>query len=199
MLTVFIEHLKDAEGNAYTELVCSSNRLDSHIHWKLDGATYELVAKILKGVHGSKRIFDAQKKTWTFLGGCGVLVEEALRGLKKQLEQSRSLPSFQIDIISDLLERLEANALGYTRWKKKAAPFTPEDFFYNPPAKKERAWKSEFASLLGVTELALASLDDATLKKLYRAKALAFHPDRNNGDGTRMSALNELWQLWNKQ
>lgn len=30
-------------------------------------------------------------------------------------------------------------------------------------------------------------------KKLYRRSALANHPDRNGGDGSKMSAINEAW------
>jgi hypothetical protein len=34
------------------------------------------------------------------------------------------------------------------------------------------------------------------LKKLYRKRALELHPDRNGGDGSKMSELNRLWTLY---
>ena len=34
-------------------------------------------------------------------------------------------------------------------------------------------------------------------KKSYRMKALALHPDRNGGDGAKMSELNMYWQVYN--
>jgi curved DNA-binding protein CbpA len=34
-------------------------------------------------------------------------------------------------------------------------------------------------------------------KSSYRRAALKYHPDRNNGDGSKMSELNSLWSVYN--
>lgn len=39
-------------------------------------------------------------------------------------------------------------------------------------------------------------LDSVSAKKLYRAAALKCHPDRNNGDGSKMSVLNAIWSVY---
>jgi hypothetical protein len=75
----------------------------------------------------------------------------------------------------------------------------PEDFHYDystvtPLISKE----SLAAKLLDLLELSTEDLKDLVLlKKAYRRKAMEWHPDRNNGDGTRMSELNSIWSQYN--
>lgn len=59
--------------------------------------------------------------------------------------------------------------------------------------------RDELLSLLGLNawgEFDSLMRDSAAAKKLYRAAALRLHPDRNNGDGSQMSKLNELWGIY---
>lgn len=52
--------------------------------------------------------------------------------------------------------------------------------------------------LVKLLEISKDDLSDSiTLKKAYRRKALEWHPDRNNGDGTKMSELNSIWSAYN--
>ena len=208
MLTVYYEHLKDSEGNSYTELVCSSDRRSNYINWKVDDKTYEMVAKILKAIAVEKRIFDAQLKTWTFLGGIGIIVVEKLETLSSYLKmcnknRMKDVPqTFFVESKDDIIERVRFNALGDNKWKKatESVPLNAEEFFYTPvPIAPVRAWKSELASLLGISEVSLGSMSEPGLKRLYREKALLYHPDKNKGDGSKMSALNELWRMWKEQ
>jgi hypothetical protein len=59
--------------------------------------------------------------------------------------------------------------------------------------------REELLSLLGLNTWGAfdALLKDASAaKKLYRSAALRLHPDRNAGDGSQMSKLNELWRIY---
>lgn len=47
-------------------------------------------------------------------------------------------------------------------------------------------------------QLFITSKDSKLAKKFYLRAALALHPDRNNGDGSKMSELNMLWQEYVK-
>jgi hypothetical protein len=76
----------------------------------------------------------------------------------------------------------------------------PEDFFYNQgTAKSVDVSREELANqllaLLGITAQELA--DSNAAKKAYRRKALELHPDRNQGDGSKMSELNSTWTAYN--
>lgn len=54
------------------------------------------------------------------------------------------------------------------------------------------------AQLIQLLEISAEDLADSiTAKKAYRRKALELHPDRNAGDGSRMSELNSLWSAYN--
>lgn len=59
--------------------------------------------------------------------------------------------------------------------------------------------REELLSLLGLNSWgqfdSLLS-DKASAKKIYRAAAIKYHPDKNNGDGSKMSKLNELWGVY---
>jgi hypothetical protein len=77
-------------------------------------------------------------------------------------------------------------------------PVSADGFFYEEAQAKgfgEKPSKSELENslirLLGINKSTLA--DDRELKKAYRRKALELHPDRNNGDGSKMSELNSIY------
>jgi hypothetical protein len=76
----------------------------------------------------------------------------------------------------------------------------PEDFFYNqgsiidtPISREDLA--NQLLAMLGITAEQLA--DSNAAKKAYRKAALLLHPDRNGGDGSRMSELNSVWSSYN--
>jgi hypothetical protein len=58
---------------------------------------------------------------------------------------------------------------------------------------RETSDREEFISLLGLNSWgSFDALNAAAAKKLYRSAAIKHHPDKNAGDGSRMSKLNEL-------
>lgn len=104
---------------------------------------------------------------------------------------------------------LIVKAAGFTL-KELAEPVGPNvnvpkdyaDNFYRapePPQKQVRdkyTLQQEFEVLLlqAGTFYTFADLNDVNkAKSFYRKAALALHPDRNNGDGSKMSSLNEIW------
>lgn len=75
-----------------------------------------------------------------------------------------------------------------------------EDFFYNDfvdntPKETKDSLAAKLVDMLGITAQELQ--DAGLLKKIYRRKALELHPDRNGGDGSRMSELNSVWSAYN--
>jgi hypothetical protein len=103
---------------------------------------------------------------------------------------------FKIGLV--LVEDLAAQAMNHkVDLSAKPKPkMSAEEFFYNhaaPAAQPEmtkESISSQLAELIGVSI-------DAIDKKTYRQAALRYHPDRNNGDGSKMSTLNMLWRVWN--
>lgn len=70
-----------------------------------------------------------------------------------------------------------------------------KNFFYEAP--KPPRVEGLHARLTTLLCADIASLSEGELKKIFRKKALELHPDRNNGDGSRMSELNSLWSEYN--
>lgn len=57
--------------------------------------------------------------------------------------------------------------------------------------------KDEFVTLLSLSSWSqFDSMDAATAKKQYRKAAIALHPDKNGGDGSKMARLNQLWSIY---
>lgn len=81
---------------------------------------------------------------------------------------------------------------------KKEMP-KAEDFFYNTGVTTSTESKESLAGkLINLLDCKVEDLAEPDkLKKLYRKKAFEFHPDKNNGDGSRMSELNSIWSAYN--
>lgn len=76
-----------------------------------------------------------------------------------------------------------------------------EDFFYNQgvPSDSHEMSKEELANqLLALLDISAEELADFNkAKRAFRRKAMEWHPDRNQGDGSRMSELNSVWSAYN--
>lgn len=83
---------------------------------------------------------------------------------------------------------------------KEVTPIKEGNFFYeealnSPVVVTKESLAAQLCKLLEVTSEILKDTNAA--KKAYRAAALKYHPDRNNGDGARMSELNSIWSQYN--
>lgn len=74
-----------------------------------------------------------------------------------------------------------------------------EDFFYDSAPITTVVSKATLQNKLQILLEVSSEVfkDSDALKRAYRKKALAWHPDRNSGDGSRMSELNSLWSQYN--
>jgi len=132
-------------------------------------------------VPASNRVYDPQTKVWT---------------IEKQIFENHLLK---------LMDMLKIRYfLGLPRkFDYYGTPVTPKidpnNFFYNtvpvPQAQTRESITESLAKILEVPTATLAQPLDV-VKKIYRRKALELHPDRNNGDGSKMSELNSLWSVF---
>lgn len=88
-----------------------------------------------------------------------------------------------------------------TGWNiKEEKIISAEDFFYNDfvdntPKESKDSLAAKLVALLDITAQDLQ--DSGLLKKAYRRKAIEWHPDKNGGDGSKMSELNSIWSQYN--
>jgi hypothetical protein len=160
---------------------------------RLDFDGFSEQGKIVKAVFDlaidkSSRTFDSLKKCWYIKSE---LVAPFMAGVQKLIKM-RTLNRW---IITDERVKLE----------------TFEEFFAEgqgarePQAKTLQQLLREFSEILiaatfpsaqepfPLRQLSIKTPTLAEAKKFYRLGAVQLHPDRNNGDGTRMSELNAIW------
>lgn len=200
---VLYEHHKSADGAILITDMALAFRFPGNpkINFKAlsqqQRALFEIVKEqFFKDIHPKFRSMDDKTKVWSFFSPHGEI-------LYKNLKAS-PLTSVGLEFrkVEGLTASIEAGWL-----EEPKAQFDPSDFFYQTePASPTGAGGLskdsalvQLAALLETTKdvLSATDRDKDLIKKLYRRRALALHPDRNNGDGSRMSELNMLWQVYN--
>jgi hypothetical protein len=125
------------------------------------------VVDVIKAtIPASDRTYDKPKRTWTIINKH-----------RPKLDLVLTAGAFKIEINKFI---------------------DPATFFYDNPIPTSskntpETIKEKLAVILNISTVEFSSSAADLLTKLYRRKALELHPDRNNGDGSRMSELNQLW------
>ena len=167
-------------GSVKVWLWPSANGITHVITWKsFDKKEWRDFLEMFKAtISASNRMYDPQTKLWQM--------------------DNKVVPGFR-QLINTVVSRI------YDTAPNLGSPITtpkidPNNFFYNTvpiaQAQTRESVTESLARILGCTPTDLGQPLDI-VKKLYRKKALELHPDRNNGDGSRMSELNSLWSVYN--
>jgi hypothetical protein len=195
---VFFQELKIGES-VLTEFILSSDGWTGKIEWKkpIEAVQKELILGFFKQIPPTQREYEVTNHIWTFLGPAGAQLVSILN----QAIQGKLLSGTILQEVKDLRGNLKRGNLRYIPPTPPKPKFKEEDFFHAPPPAKKvelsgEALYSALSSLLGIELSLFKSLNPADLKKAYRSAALRLHPDRNNGDGSRMSELNALWSIY---
>lgn len=201
---VYYEEFKDANGTLLlTEVVLSSYAREAKIDWssKSEKAQFDILNAYFKSIPGDKRAYDATSHVWTYKETTGAaLISTIQSGITGGL-----LGNCSVNKIIDLEDKVAKKELNRKDPKPRKPEqveikFKEEEFFYAPEPKAElsgeKLWSALATQLEIPVELVKTGTKD-TLKGAYRRAALRFHPDRNDGDGSKMSELNYLWGLFN--
>ena len=190
------------EFDDITDIVISSDGMTNRPNWKnkQEKAIMDLLLSLFKQVDLKDRAMDDSTKVWTFLSGRGKFILTHLESMNTQ----GLLPGVSFKKIEDLSSKTKTGTLGRIDRVKEKMKYDEKDFFYTPPTASAgelsgAALISKLVPLLLITENELIKSDDKELKKIYRRAALTHHPDRNNGDGSKMSELNMLWGIYMSQ
>jgi hypothetical protein len=184
---VYYEHHKDASGKiVLTELVLSSWG-DSKLAIKFLDATenmlFEICKLALKHAPVAQRSYEPATNVWSYFDEWGKFTLDRLVSVTEAIAHKVTLVEVQ-DLAAQAVNK---------RIDRSAKRVRPEDFFYNygKPVAAPQMTKETVAQRL--KQLMGETLD----KSSYRRAALKYHPDRNNGDGSKMAELNSLWSVYN--
>lgn len=195
---LYYEHHRDASGKVVlTELRLSSfsdGRLA--INFKrtpLEEPCFKTCVQMCKWPPLANYSYDPNLKLWSYFGQYGISStygEEVIKKIQSVVEALGE--RFKVFQVEDLADQCVNNYVELNS-KARKPKMSAEEFFYNHgvsaavPALDREQVQVKLKVLLAT---------DTVDKKSYRAAALKYHPDRNHGDGAKMSELNMLWQLW---
>jgi hypothetical protein len=185
--------------------------LDIHYPGKDFEAVKIFIATVKQMIPTSKRNYDPATKIWmiekkdfdtlqTMFGGTNTLYDF------KTVTDVTDWHAHSKDIYAKLKRLQAAQAAAWNKFTDKQIPIPepekPEDFFHSF---KEQPLNTS-TSKLTIDQLidrlynvaGIDSFQKEFTKSDYRRAALKLHPDRNNGDGSRMAELNMLWEEYKK-
>ena len=125
----------------------------------------------------SARNYDSRRRVWFVETE---IFEAFLKGLKHLINTD---PNYYSISVRDNRTKLED-------WDSffNSSPVVPK------PLDSKDELLAKFWAIIsgtGLNRSSVCSIQD--LKPIYRKAAMIYHPDRNNGDGSKMSELNQIW------
>ena len=187
------------QADTLLEVIMSSDGFSPKINWssKREESLCKLVGEMFKQVPYGQRDYDATTYLWSFMGVSAIRVTTILElGVKNGM-----WPDLEIKHVTGLREKIRRGNLQWEPPKKEEVKFKEEEFFYSDPVGSAELSGDKLyealATLLLIDVSELRNSDTTSLKRYYRKAALSYHPDRNNGDGSKMSELNMLWRIYN--
>jgi len=190
---LFFENHTNSEGVVLaTDCICSSHVSGIGVDWKHDRDLLEAVARLFKTtIPIPERTFNNKTNIWTFIGSAGAQV---LIALQTAFGKTKKITFIEVE---DLEGQLKAGGIKPVTTSR----FDPKKFFYNSdivakPALTREMVIEPLSKLMQIDANVLRSSDKASMKSAYRKASLRLHPDRNSGDGSKMSELNMYWSVY---
>jgi hypothetical protein len=184
---VYYEHHKDANGKiVLTELVLSSfgtGKLAILFTVNTEAVVFDICKLALKHAPVAQRSCDPTTSVWSYFDEWGQFTLDRLISVTNSIAQKVVLIEVQ-DLAAQAVDK-------HINLSSKRV--RPEDFFYNYGKPVAQAVMTKETVVEKLKQL----LGDTIDKTAYRRAALKYHPDRNNGDGSKMSELNSLWSVYN--
>jgi hypothetical protein len=212
-MIIYYEHLKDPASPSVilgTHVLCASFQGRVGLSFKnmtdRDKAFWDFIRMCLKTPPLAKRMYNEKTHVWSYLDYTGITLLNNLKTLVSQREQLFGRHTFlEVRALEEQVQNgtISASYIPFAERKQRASDFKVEDFYYKEasPASSSApsgdALASQLSALLEIDKALLSTAEASTLKRHYHTAALRLHPDRNNGDSSRMTELNYLWQLWN--
>ena len=165
------------------ELIISEGDTEDWV--RLDFETVSIEGKTLLNflkLTLQEKAFDLKRKCWFIPRN---VVDPFLDGIKVLIKQG-TLYGYQIIDNRLITEAFEDFFHDHAYTAQSAAPKTKIELL----KKLEFICKEQAQVLVSIRE----DSDIQGLKLFYRKAALALHPDRNNGDGSKMAELNVVWE-----
>jgi hypothetical protein len=144
---------------------------------------FEICKLALKHAPVAQRSYDPATNVWSYFDEWGQFTLDRLVTVTDSIAQKVTLIEVQ-DLVAQAVNK---------RISLSSKRVRPEDFFYNYGKSVAQAAMTKETVAQRLKQLMGETLD----KSSYRRAALKYHPDRNNGDGSKMSELNMLWSVYN--
>ena len=175
------------EGMAKAREIILSNG-DTPEWTRMDFETFSNEGKVLKAfidvaIGKSSRIFDFQRKCWFISTD---VIKPLLEGINSLIKQG-SLAGYTITDNRETIEAFEDFFNSGAEGGYQSTPPKPKAVLLK---ELEHIFKTQANLMISIRE----DCKIADLKPSYRRAAMVLHPDRNNGDGSRMSHLNLVWK-----
>jgi hypothetical protein len=191
MAKVYVHYAVDRGGITYLHFSGSQSLPFQPIR---DSAIFALAVSVVKQIPHLKRAWNETAKTWE--------IDSEFWAVKREFYVLGE-PSGNFKLVAYTVEDFENWRDGVTQAKPdfKSMPENKaaQGFFnnFNQVIEKVAVAKSDremLVELLGFSSwVELDRTDRITLRKRYKQAAMKLHPDRNNGDGSKMATLNQLW------